>query len=171
MTASSIHPAALPCDELLSECRVQRVRGSGPGGQRRNKVETGIVLTHVPTGLSVEATERRSQAENQKVALFRLRLKLAIETRQPVQPEKVPSPLWQTRCRGGRISVNASHADFPTLLAEALDVMTAYGMDARAAADLLGTTQSQLTRLLKAAPKALALVNQRRVENGQYRLR
>jgi hypothetical protein len=171
MRPPSKHPATIPPEELLAQCDVQRVRRSGPGGQRRNKVETGIVLTHRSSGLSVEASERRSQIENQRVALFRLRLKLAVQTRLPVQPDSAPSELWQSRRVGRRISVNSEHDDFPALLAEAMDVVTAYDMDLHAAADVLGTTQSQLTRLLKAEPQALTLVNRIRSELGLYRLR
>ena len=53
------------------------VRASGPGGQHRNRRETGVRLTHRPTGIVVLATERRSQAENRRVALERLELLLA----------------------------------------------------------------------------------------------
>ena len=47
-------------DTLLSICEVRFVRGSGPGGQHRNKTETGVQMTHPPTGIVVSATERRS---------------------------------------------------------------------------------------------------------------
>jgi len=52
-------------------------RGSGPGGQHRNVRETGVRIRHVPTGLTVVATERRSQAENRRIALERLEAALA----------------------------------------------------------------------------------------------
>ena len=67
------HPAAVPAVDLLKDCAVERTRRSGPGGQHRNKVETAIVLTHRPTGIQAEASERRSQPENLAVATFRLR--------------------------------------------------------------------------------------------------
>ncbi len=47
-------------------------RASGPGGQHRNTRETGVRIRHLPTGIVVTATERRSQAENRRVALERL---------------------------------------------------------------------------------------------------
>src|SRR5512136_1849191 len=77
------HPAALDLASLAAECDFRTTRRSGPGGQNRNKVETAVILTHRPTGLSAEAAERRTQGENRKYALFRLRVKLALEVRGP----------------------------------------------------------------------------------------
>jgi hypothetical protein len=161
-----MHPASQTPEQLRQECEVVRTRRSGPGGQHRNKVETAIVLTHRPTGVAAQASERRSQAENLAAALARLRLNLALETRTPVAPGYTPSELWHSRCRGGRIVVNPAHADFPALLAEALDVLAARDMDVKAAAEALGCTPSQLTKFLKDEPRALALVNARRQELG-----
>ena len=165
------HPAALDPERLLADCDVTRTRRSGPGGQNRNKVETAVVLVHRPSGLVVEAGERRSQAENARNALFRLRLALAVAVRLPIGPDAAPSPLWRARCRDGRIAVNPRHDDFPALLAEALDVLWARGMDVRAAAEVLGCSASQLTRLLKDEPRALRLVNERRAQDGRRPLR
>jgi peptide chain release factor 1 len=51
-------------------------RGSGPGGQNRNKVETAVDLKHVPSGLVVHAESERSQSDNKRVALATLRARL-----------------------------------------------------------------------------------------------
>src|SRR4051794_34577549 len=107
MSVSNPHPAAFSGEKLLSECDIRFTRRSGPGGQNRNKVETAVILTHRPTGLTAEANEARSQSQNREAALFRLRARLAIEVREPLEPDAKPSPLWQSRCRGGRISINA----------------------------------------------------------------
>jgi hypothetical protein len=169
MSALSDHPATVSAEKLIAACDVRRLRRSGPGGQHRNKVETAISLRHLPTGVHAEASERRSQAQNQSLALFRLRVNLALEVRWSCGPDYMPSHLWQSRCKGG-LKVSASHEDFPVLLAEALAVLAALEADPKIAAATLGCTPSQLIRLLKIDPRGLALVNGWRRERQMHSL-
>ncbi len=171
MHPSCDHPAAFSAEQLLGQCDVRRLRRSGPGGQHRNKVETAIQLHHRPSGVKAEANERRSQAENRSVALFRLRVNLALEIRRARKADEVPGPLWRSRCHGGRLAVNPSHDDFPTLLAEALDAIADADADVKSAADMLECSASQLVKLLKKEPRALVLVNEWRGEQGLHALR
>ncbi len=166
-----MHPAQLADDDLLGQCRVGKGRSSGPGGQHRNKVETKVILTHEPTGIRAHAGERRSAVENQRVALFRLRLALATEVRHGVAPGECRSPLWLSRCRAGRIECNPGHRDFPALLAEALDVLAACGQDARKAGLRLVCSPTQLVRLLKEHPPALERWNREREARGLHPMR
>lgn len=165
------HPASLESERLLADCEVRFARRSGPGGQHRNKVETAAILTHRPTGLIAEANERRSQVENRRMALFRLRVRLALEVRDEGAEPKGPSPLWRSRCRGGRLSVNPQHEDYPSLLAEALDTIARHEGEVRDSAEFLGCTPTQLIRFLKSTPQALTWLNNLRRERGQPPLR
>lgn len=63
-------------EALAAECEETFFVGGGPGGQHRNKTETAVRLVHRPTGVTVTATERRSQAQNRGAALERLRGRL-----------------------------------------------------------------------------------------------
>lgn len=69
-------------DILKHQVTLETYRSRGPGGQRKNKVETAVRLKHLPSGITVIATEHRSQAENRKLAFERLRERL-IKLNQP----------------------------------------------------------------------------------------
>ena len=57
---------------LERDCTEAFFIASGHGGQNRNKVETGVRLTHRPSRLTVTATERRSQYANRERAFERM---------------------------------------------------------------------------------------------------
>lgn len=166
-----LHPAALSDDALLAQCETLRSRGGGPGGRHRNSTESRVVLRHKPTGVEASAGERRSQHDNLRVAVFRLRLALATEVREVRDAPAAPSALWLSRVRGGRIAVNPEHRDFPTLLAEAMDAIAACAWDVRAAAAHLGVSATQIVRFVGEHPAALVAVNRRRAELGLPALR
>ena len=158
-----MHPAALPAARLLAEVDEIRSRGTGPGGQRRNKVQTQVRLRHRPTGIGVQAGERRSLEQNRREALWRLRLALALGFRASPEPgdEGVPSALWRRRTSGPALSVAVDHDDVPALLAEALDVLAACDDDLAEAALRLGVSGSRLLRVLRLQPSALEALNRR----------
>ena len=86
--------AALALDDeaLLKACEVSTFVGGGPGGQHRNKTASAVRIVHLPTGVTVTATERRSQLRNRGAARERLRAVLTglARFRRPRRPT-VPS--------------------------------------------------------------------------------
>jgi protein subunit release factor B len=65
------------------EVEVTHLKGSGPGGQNKNKRMTGVRLVHGPTGIVVMSTERRSQAQNLSNAYERLEERLRKHFHKP----------------------------------------------------------------------------------------
>ncbi len=76
---------------LKRQVIVETYRSSGPGGQRKNKVETAVRLKHLPSGITVIATEHRSQVENRKLAFERLRERL-IKLNRP-RKRRIPTSI------------------------------------------------------------------------------
>ncbi len=68
--------SAIDLEMLQREVITETYRAPGPGGQRKNRKETAVRLTHIPTGITVVASERRSQAMNREIAFERLQKRL-----------------------------------------------------------------------------------------------
>jgi protein subunit release factor B len=75
--------------KLLKDCDVETFRGSGPGGQHRNKTESAVRMTHRPTGIVRVASDERSQLLNRKIALERIWR--AVEARRRRPKPRVPT--------------------------------------------------------------------------------
>lgn len=78
-------------DINVKDLRIDFFRASGPGGQHRNKSESGVRITHLPTGVVVTATESRSRYVNLRQAMVRLAARLAARNR-PVIPRIATRP-------------------------------------------------------------------------------
>lgn len=57
----------------LTDCHIESMHCGGKGGQNVNKVETGIRIRHIPTGITVVCTEERTQYMNKAKAIRRLK--------------------------------------------------------------------------------------------------
>jgi protein subunit release factor B len=77
-------------EALERDCDIDFFIASGPGGQKRNKVETGVRLIHRSSGIMVTATERRSQYANREAAFERMADRLR-------QRQTISTPRFATR--------------------------------------------------------------------------
>jgi len=80
---------------------VYTYRAGGPGGQHRNVTDSAVRLAHPPSGVTVTATESRSQHRNREVAFERLIRRLQALNRRPVprRPTRVPRSEVERRLR------------------------------------------------------------------------
>ena len=152
---------ALSDAALLAQCEVNVTRASGPGGQHRNKVSTAVRLRHRPTGVSAGGEEWRSQQENRRQALARLRMKIACEVRRPVDPAAVPEVvracLFVPRghrdpsgpAAGHRLQVGRKDQRYCPVAAFLLDLLEAHLGRLAEAAAVLDISTSNLVSVLK----------------------
>ena len=84
---------------LKQQVIIETFRSSGPGGQRKNKVETSIRLKHIPSGITVIATEHRFQSQNRNLAFERLqqRLMKLNQSKKRRIPTKVPKQVIEKK--------------------------------------------------------------------------
>ncbi len=69
-------PTAVEVNVAERELDWSTCYGTGPGGQKRNKTESTVLLTHRPTGLQIRCETSRSQQHNRVAALGLLRARL-----------------------------------------------------------------------------------------------
>ena len=166
-------------EELAAQCRVERFRVSGPGGQHRNKTDSAVRLTHEPSGVVGFASERRSQHQNRLMALARLRRNIAIEVRTDIDLDLYHLPLTLQRILPrtvqtelpGKDRVGPKHREFWTGASPLLDLFNAVRGSTSDCASQIGCSSNQLTKLFASEPHVWAAANAIREQHGLSLLR
>jgi hypothetical protein len=188
---------SLPPDNLLKDCGQARFQGSGPGGQKRNRVYSGVRLTHGPSGLTAECVDSRASGRNVGEALSRLRLVIALAGAPApialgyvaVTPAEdfqgntgVTGPGAATGPVGEgpgdpapglpfRADANPTHPDYARGALRALSLLRSHAGQVAPAAAALGCSPSALTRFLKAEKAVWARAREIRIGNGLHPLK
>jgi protein subunit release factor A len=68
--------------------RVDTYRGTGPGGQHRNKTDSCVRITHIATGLVASACDSRKQAQNKKTAFEKLAKLILAHVKEQYQTKR-----------------------------------------------------------------------------------
>jgi hypothetical protein len=170
---------ALDDAALLAGCRVDTYRSSGPGGQHRNKVSSAVRLVHEASGVTAHGDDSRSQHENKRLALKRLRMNLALQLRKPILPGAplpdrlrdalfVPKPRRLSGKSGPmRLEIGRKDQRFWPAAAVALDVLAACEGRLSDAAGAIGITTSNLASFLKTDRHLLAAAQEVRRAHGR----
>lgn len=107
-----------------ADLELKTMRGSGPGGQNRNKLETCVVLTHLPSKTAVRVDSERSQLQNKRLAMGLMRAKLlevqqcvaqkasAAERKAQVGCGARGDKTWTCRCQDGVVTYHGTGQKF-----------------------------------------------------------
>ena len=139
-------------DEALAAlCELEFFKGSGPGGQKRNKSSSAVrvSLRQAPELAATDCTER-SQHRNRSNAINKLKIILALQVRLPVS-----APLPRMECA-------LSAPDYPLFVAKIFDLLTECSFDHKACAAKCGVSTTALLKKLARDPKIFQEFNRRR---------
>ena len=184
-------PLALDDDALLAQCEVHYYKSSGPGGQHRNKVSSAVRLHHKGSGVSAHGDDSRSQHDNKRLALRRLRMNIACQTRRDLDrqafatngdndangtsgpaalPAYIVECMFTPRGRGAnaprRLEIGVRDFRFWRVAAFLLDVLQACDGRVGDAAALIGITTGNFSDLLTSDRHLLAAAQGIRKTHG-----
>ena len=147
-------------DALSALCRLEFSRGSGNGGQKRNKTSSAArVVLLEDERFAAEDCSERSQHRNRAEALRKLRRLIAFEVR--LSPA-LPPP---------RIECALEHEEYPLNLAHLLDVLEEENWDHKKSAARCGVTAAAFIKLLRRDGELWTKVNSARESRGLYKLK
>ncbi|HLU65227.1 MAG TPA: peptide chain release factor-like protein [Kofleriaceae bacterium] len=145
---------ALSDDRLVAGCVVDRLRGPGPGGQKRNKTESAVRVRHTATGLMAMSGESRSQPENRARAIRRLRERIAFDLREPVEldgyepPPALAALLAQEPVRRSEKWLRST--EYLRAVGHLVDLYQAVGCSLADVARRAAVSQSKLDKIVRA---------------------
>ncbi len=126
--------------------KLEFTRGSGNGGQKRNKTSTAVRVVLPEYGVEASDCTERSQHRNRAAALRKLRMNLALKVRCAPQPPP-------------RSRVALTAPEYPVYAARLLDNLAECGGDYRKAAEEWGVSPTSLLKSVTRDPVLLKWLN------------
>ena len=139
---------------LSAHCRITFTKGSGPGGQKRNKTSSAVKVELPQYQLSASDCTERSQFRNRSNALHKLRMQIALKFRQ--NPAEPPETM--------ECSLSSPH--YPLFAARVLDILSEKSFDHQQAAAVCSCSPSALLKKLYRDPELWQFFINKRRELG-----
>ena len=159
---------------LVAACEVDLYKASGTGGQKRNKTSSAVRMRHKPSGVIAKAADSRSQSDNRRKALLRLRENLALDLRVPISPSYQVSKAASDALKKGPYGKNSKTRIRPAYLvalAEILDVFASEKAVLARAARRLGVSSGALAKLLCGDDRVVRRMHELRSQHNLKPLR
>jgi hypothetical protein len=153
---------------LANECEVDVYRASGAGGQKRNKTSSAVRMRHAGSGLLVTAHASRSQSDNRREALRKLRTSIALDLRETPTDSTERLALMAALIRKGALGKSSkmrAELSYVETLAEILDILDASEAVHAIAAEYIGVTTSSLGKLIKGDDRLVRRVAEMRTRH------
>ncbi len=139
--------------ELLKLCTRNFFKGTGAGGQKKNKTASGVRLTL--NNLQVYESQARSKDDNQKKSLKKLRLALASqflldEKLRGLHPR--PETLILPYVQSNLLRINEKNSDFPLVIGAIFDLIASKSGDLEEVSEILKVSKSQIHKFFDKHP-------------------
>jgi hypothetical protein len=145
---------------LAAVCQFEFFKGSGPGGQKRNKTSSAVRVKLAEFDISTSDCTERSQHRNRDNALNKLKIAIALQFRE--EPPEIAPESWDC-------SIHSPH--FPLFAAQMLDLLSSCEFNHQAAAEKWGKSQTSFLKKLFRVPEIWQFVQRERELNGLPKLR
>ena len=140
--------------DFLKQCQFQSYKGSGTGGQKRNKKASGIRITHIPTKITIAICQDRQQSINKIYACRLLRIKLSMTiTSNDIQEN------WNFNNQ-----INVKNWDFPPTIQKLFFFLTKFDFHIKKTSEEINTSQKKLVHFLAKNKQVWQKFNQERIK-------